>query len=45
MYSIHSLMKCIFPIDVVKNIPNTSFSRDDYSFFIIFISVLFLNYL
>ena len=26
MYSIHSLMKCIFSIDVVKNIPNTSFS-------------------
>ena len=40
MYSIHSLVKSIFSIHIVKNIPDPPFSRNNYRFFVIFVIIL-----
>lgn len=43
MYSIHSLVKSIFTIDIMKYITNSTFARNDNGFFIILVIILSFN--
>lgn len=43
VYSIYSLVKCIFSFYIMKYITYASFSRNDYRFFIKFKSIMFFD--
>lgn len=43
MDTIYTLMECIFPIYIMENFPDTALSWNNNCFFIIFITIMFLN--